>query len=150
VVAKGPADHGTVVSGPFWELLPGRYEATVNYVLDDRTPGVAVGQVIAEVPKGLATILESSPLSSKQESSQRTVIVTRSEEVAIWVRCTGSGTLEVKNAAFAKVSQWAREVCHLPWPNSFPQTTDLRRWSSLRSTRSRTWSEAGEDTYKNA
>ena len=41
VVAQGAAQNGSVVLGPFWEVLPGHYEATINYVMQDDEPQAA-------------------------------------------------------------------------------------------------------------
>ncbi len=105
VVATGTTDHGTVVIGPSWEVLPGRYETTINYVLEDLIPGVAQGQFVAELPGGSVTVLRSRRLSPKVERSYLTVRVRHAETVAVRVQFNGHGSLKVKNISLAKVTK---------------------------------------------
>jgi hypothetical protein len=106
VVARGAGQDGAVVLGPFWELLPGRYEATINYVLEDGAPGAAVGQVIGirNPPKGAVAILQASPLSAAATSSRHLFALTGTEEVAVRVKFTGTGTITVESISLAKLA----------------------------------------------
>jgi hypothetical protein len=106
VVAQGSGQDGSVALGPFWEVLPGRYEAVIRYALDDAAPGAAIGQVIGikKPPHGRVAVLQSSPLSPAATSSHHQFVVTSDDEVAVRVQFLGTGTITVKSISLAKLS----------------------------------------------
>ncbi|MGA3148323.1 MAG: hypothetical protein ABSF33_12730, partial [Acidimicrobiales bacterium] len=106
VVAHGSGQDGDVALGPFWEVLPGRYEAVIRYDLDDSAPGAALGQVIGikKPPRGRVAVLQSSPLSPSATSSHYQFVVTSEDEVAVRVSFNGTGTITVKSISLAKLA----------------------------------------------
>ena len=106
VVARGSGQDGYVALGPFWEVLPGRYEAVIRYDLDDGAPGAALGQVVGikKPPRGRVAILQSSPLSPAATSSHHQFVVTSDDEVAVRVQFLGTGTITVKSISLAKLA----------------------------------------------
>ncbi len=106
VVAKGSAEDGFLAQGPFWEVLPGRYEATIHYELQDSAPGAAFGQVVGikHPPRGKVTTLRSSPLSAAATSTRYRFAVTSDDEVAVRVRFLGTGAIRVTSISLAKLA----------------------------------------------
>jgi hypothetical protein len=106
VVATGSGQNGDVVLGPFWEVLPGRYRATIDYDLRDGAPGAALGQVIGirKPPRGAVAVLQSSPLPAAATSSSHSFVVTGEDEVAVRVQFLGTGTIVVKGISLAKLA----------------------------------------------
>ena len=107
MVARGSGQDGYVALGPFWEVLPGRYEATIRYDLRDGAPGAALGQVVGikKPPRGRVAILQSSPLSAAATtSSHHQFVVTSDDEVAVRVQFLGTGTITVKSISLAKLA----------------------------------------------
>jgi len=108
VVAQGSAQDGTVALGPFWELLPGRYEAVINYALQDDAPGAAIGQVVSvrrtAHHKEDVDVLQSSPLSAARTVSLHPFAVHGREVVAVRVQFKGTGMIRVVSFSLAKVA----------------------------------------------
>ena len=108
VVAQGAAQDGSVALGPFWEVLPGRYEATIHYVMQDDEPGAALGEVISFKKTDHAhvdiSILQSSPLVATATASHHPFVVTGTEVVAVRVQFNGTGTIKVESISLAKLA----------------------------------------------
>ena len=106
-VAIGAADHGAVALGPYWSLLPGRYEATIAYHLRDRSPNVALVSIVAITKpptRGLA-LLSQRWLSEGHDGSSLTFSIPKTANVVISVQWNGSGKLQVNNVMLAKSGQ---------------------------------------------
>ncbi len=103
-VASGPSGHGTVIDGPNWTLLPGRYLLAVHYRLDDTEPGVAPASVVAVAGRRPVT-LESRALSNGHTVELLPFRLDRTEQVGLSVGWLGSGTLQVNRIVLAKVAQ---------------------------------------------
>jgi hypothetical protein len=105
-VATGSGENGDVALGPFWWVLPGQYEARIHYLLNDDTPGAALGQVIAirRPPKGDVSVLAGSLLTAGKTRAKYTFDVPYPEEVAVRVRFLGSGSVTVKSIGLAKLA----------------------------------------------
>jgi hypothetical protein len=109
VVATGPVTDATVVVGPYWQLLPGKYQTTIHYTLSGPNyPGEALGQVIGypHPPHGPGVLLHSAELPPDQESSTLTFVLRSTQEVSIGVQYTNSGTgqITVKEITLAKLA----------------------------------------------
>ncbi len=104
-VAVGAADHGAVILGPYWSLLPGRYEATIGYHLKDPRPNVALVRTtaIARPPTAGLAMLSQKWLSETQDRSSLTFSVPKTEQVVISVQWNGTGTLQVTAVKLAKL-----------------------------------------------
>jgi hypothetical protein len=103
-VAIGAAEHGAVVLGPYWSLLPGRYEVTIGYHLKDSRPNVASVSTtaIARPPTGCLARLNHAWLSEAHDSSRLTFSVPKTEQVVISVQWNGTGKLQVTTVTLAK------------------------------------------------
>jgi hypothetical protein len=98
VVAKGPVTNVTAVVGPFWELRPGQYRTAIYYSLSGaNNPAGVLGQVIGypHPPHGLGVLLHSTELSPDQGRSTQTFVVRSTQEVAVRVQYTNSGTGQI-------------------------------------------------------
>jgi hypothetical protein len=109
VVTTGPVTNVTPVAGPYWLLLPGRYETTIRYVLSGpNNPGGALGQVIGypHPPHGLGVLLRSTELSPDQGVSTQTFVLRSAQEVAVRVQYTnsGPGKITVNEITLAKLT----------------------------------------------
>jgi len=99
-ILTGPT---ATVSGPFWTLLSGRYEATVEYGLLSGT-GHATLTVSAISPESHSetTVLQPESLSNASTFARVKFNVEKAEQVTLRVRWEGSGSLEVRSVILAK------------------------------------------------
>ncbi len=103
-LARGSADRGSVVSGPNWILLPGSYEATVDYRLVDGSRNAATMAAIATAQppnKGVMT-LRSRSLPESSSSADMGFQVLAPEEITIRVQWAGTGSLQVNDVRLTK------------------------------------------------
>ena len=105
-VATGPAEQGTVASGPYWTLVAGRYVAIVTYRLDDPAPNAAEAAVVAitNPPGGGLHTLASGLLSNARTTERLPFSLSKPEEVTVHVVWQGTGTLEVERITLTKVA----------------------------------------------
>ncbi|MFZ0666003.1 MAG: hypothetical protein WAM97_09615 [Acidimicrobiales bacterium] len=105
-VATGPKEHGAVVLGPYWSLLPGTYRATVNYRLVDRSRNVATVDVIVVTKTARAgfVTLTSRTLRNSSRSANIDFSVPTTETVLVGVYWGGKGSLEVGRLILAKTT----------------------------------------------
>jgi hypothetical protein len=103
-VATGPAEHGAVVLGPYWSLLPGTYRATVNYRLVDKSPNAATIEVVALKKTARAGFvrLNSGTLSGASSWANIEFFVPATENVLVGVYWAGTGSLEVSRLTLSK------------------------------------------------
>jgi hypothetical protein len=106
VVATGPVTDVTVVAGPYWVLLPGRYETTIRYTLTGTTPGEVLGQVFGypHPPHGPGVLLHSTALSPDVQVSRQVFDVPSTQEVSVSVQYSGPGMVTVNNISLGKLT----------------------------------------------
>jgi hypothetical protein len=102
--ASGASGHGAVVLGPYWNLLPGQYSATIYYRLADHDPSAALARVslITRPPTNGIEILNRKFLPSTREIFVVPFSVRTTGEVVIGVLWSGTGTLLVKRVVLTK------------------------------------------------
>lgn len=105
-LAKGVSEHGTVILGPYWTLLPGSYKFTLNYQLSDTAASAALVRVIAisKPPNSGLINLINTQLLNNYKSSVISFEVPSKYQVVIDVYWNGSGTLLLNGISLSKTS----------------------------------------------
>jgi hypothetical protein len=102
---SGTSQDGDVGVGPFWWVLPGHYQASVHFALDDEAPRAGVAQVVSvgSPPGKVVTVLAGGNLSSSDQHATYDFDVRHATEVAIRVRFLGSGSMTLRDIGLAKL-----------------------------------------------
>ncbi len=106
VVVTGAHEDGTVVLGPYWQLQPGRYSATVSYRLADRHPDAASMTVllVTRPPTAGIVTLAGSRLPPGRGSWTVPFTIHGPGELVTRTAWSGSGTLQVGSIVLKKLS----------------------------------------------
>lgn len=106
VVATGSAERGLMIQGPYWQVLPGQYEAIIKYRLNDPEPAAAVliVQLITKPPEGGIVQLNSVDLPEAQTSLAVPFLVSSAGQLVLSVYWHGSGIFVVSSITLAKSS----------------------------------------------
>lgn len=106
VVVTGVDEHGFVIQGPSWHLLPGRYSATISYRLTGSARNVALERVllVTHPPASGILILNDSVLPPGRRSSSLPFTIREPGRLIIRTVWSGSGTLTLKTIVLTKLA----------------------------------------------
>jgi hypothetical protein len=103
---SGSSQDGDLGVGPFWWVLPGHYQATVDYALNDDAPQAALAQVVSvgSPPRKEVMVLAGSTLSPSKKRVTYDFDVSHAIAVAVRVKFLGSGSMSLHDIGLEKLS----------------------------------------------
>ncbi|MGD0394151.1 MAG: hypothetical protein ABSC41_16100 [Acidimicrobiales bacterium] len=106
VVVSGVHEHGYVVDGPSWHLLPGRYSATITYRLADGERSAALERVllVTHPPTAGILVLNDTNLPPGRHSLRSPFTIRKAGRLVIRIAWNGPGTLTVESILLKKLT----------------------------------------------
>ncbi len=104
ITVTGPSSRGTIMSGPNYPVIPGRYEVTITYRLADEKRNVAVARATLKVASRTTTLRTAALTSGPEHREALIVTVRQPGALSLNVAWHGSGTLDVSTVEIAKIA----------------------------------------------